>query len=204
MINMQQYRLGERRALGCRGPAPFTSGCRVPRNRVVRASNDPKDSNELRDKFFGNQPDDKKQQAAPGAAPGFGLIDNVNPYVLGRQARQAFDSVWDRISTLGSPTKSYIFDDVMEATMDPEAAPQAGNTTVLVVGATGRVGRIVLRKLLLRGYKVRALVRPKGSMSLTDPVPGIPTAVDVVFGDVGDQKACQKAIKGVDKVGWGL
>ena len=38
-------------------------------------------------------------------------------------------------------------------------APQAGNTQVLVVGATGRVGRILVRKLLLRGYKVRAFVR---------------------------------------------
>ena len=30
---------------------------------------------------------------------------------------------------------------------------------MLVVGATGRVGRILVRKLLLRGYKVRAFVR---------------------------------------------
>ena len=41
-----------------------------------------------------------------------------------------------------------------------DVAPSASNSTrVLVVGATGRVGRIVVRKLLLRGYTVRALVR---------------------------------------------
>ncbi len=32
---------------------------------------------------------------------------------------------------------------------------QASFTTVLVCGATGRVGRVLVRKLLLRGYKVR-------------------------------------------------
>lgn len=33
--------------------------------------------------------------------------------------------------------------------------PDAAFTTVLVAGATGRVGRILVRKLLLRGYTVK-------------------------------------------------
>lgn len=33
-------------------------------------------------------------------------------------------------------------------------SPDAPSTTVLVTGATGRVGRVLVRKLLLRGYKV--------------------------------------------------
>jgi hypothetical protein len=33
-------------------------------------------------------------------------------------------------------------------------SPKAPSTTVLVSGATGRVGRVLVRKLLLRGYKV--------------------------------------------------
>ena len=35
-------------------------------------------------------------------------------------------------------------------------SPDAASTTVLVAGATGRVGRVLVRKLLLRGYKVGA------------------------------------------------
>ncbi len=35
-------------------------------------------------------------------------------------------------------------------------SPDAPSTTVLVTGATGRVGRVLVRKLLLRGYKVGA------------------------------------------------
>jgi hypothetical protein len=33
--------------------------------------------------------------------------------------------------------------------------PGAQDTTVLVVGATSRIGRIVVRKLMLRGYNVK-------------------------------------------------
>jgi short-subunit dehydrogenase len=33
--------------------------------------------------------------------------------------------------------------------------PDAAFTTVLVAGATGKVGRILVRKLLLRGYTVK-------------------------------------------------
>lgn len=73
--------------------------------------------------------------------------------------------------------------------------PQAKFTTVLVVGVTGRVGRVLVRKLLLRGYTVRALVRSADMEVLT----GIPRAVEVVAGDVGDADACKRAIKGCNK-----
>jgi hypothetical protein len=100
---------------------------------------------ELRSKFFSNV------SGTPASSP----VDSVNPYVLGRQARKAFDEVWSQLSNLGSPTKSFIIDDVLEPGRDSDfEAPQAAYTTVLVVGATGRVGRILTRKLLLRGYKV--------------------------------------------------
>lgn len=69
------------------------------------------------------------------------------------------------------------------------------------------MGRILVRKLLLRGYKVRALVRRKpgrgegGANSGTgEVVEGIPAAVKVVFGDVGDMRDCQEAVRGADKV----
>ncbi len=74
-------------------------------------------------------------------------------------------------------------------------APQAPNTTVLVAGATGRVGRILVRKLLLRGYRVRALVRGKEGVE-----DSLPQSVQLVFGDLADYAACRKAVEGVDKV----
>ncbi len=63
-------------------------------------------------------------------------------------------AVWGKLTSITSPTKSYVFDDVLESSMDDDWAPKADAATVLVVGATGRVGRILVRKLLLRGYKV--------------------------------------------------
>ncbi|KAI3787924.1 hypothetical protein L2E82_00440 [Cichorium intybus] len=62
------------------------------------------------------------------------------------------------------------------------AIPGAQNTTVLVVGATSRVGRIVVRKLMLMGYSVKALVRNADE----EVVAMLPTSVKIVIGDVGD------------------
>ncbi len=70
---------------------------------------------------------------------------------------QAFDSVWAQFQKLSSPTKStgLTMDDFNMAGPSEFSSPQASYTTVLVCGATGRVGRVLVRKLLLRGYKVR-------------------------------------------------
>ena len=100
--------------------------------------------------------------------------------------------------------------------------PEAANTRVAVIGATGRVGRVLVRKLLLRGYKVTALVRPPAGMppastsspaddasssssfsstaSLEPSSVGLPDAVRVVWGDVGDYAALRRAVDGADKV----
>lgn len=47
---------------------------------------------------------------------------------------------------------SRIYDD-FQSPAEEFTSPTAQDTTVLVAGATGRVGRILVRKLLLRGYK---------------------------------------------------
>jgi uncharacterized protein YbjT (DUF2867 family) len=56
------------------------------------------------------------------------------------------------------------------------------------------VGRILTRKLLLRGYKVKALVRKRDGAEV------VPEAVELVEGDVGDNRDVQAAMRGVDKV----
>lgn len=68
--------------------------------------------------------------------------------------------------------------------------------TVLVVGATGEVGRIIVRKLLLRGYKVRVLVRDLFSSTLDL----LGTGCGYVMGDVNDMNTLLEAVSGVDKV----
>jgi len=165
---------------------------------VVRNSADqdpmPEDLSKLKSKFF-------KDAAQPSSQQGGGeLIDNVNPYTLGRQARKAFDEVWSQLSNLASPTKSFVIDDTMEPNRDVEfVVPQAAYTTVLVVGATGRVGRVLTRKLLLRGYKVKALVRRRDGKARNE-IEGLPSAVEVVEGDLGDVNSCQDAVRGVNKI----
>jgi hypothetical protein len=93
-------------------------------------------------------------------------LDDVNPVGLGRRSRQIFDEVWRKFSGLGQISRTIRTDDVealdallvREGPMCEFAIPGAQNTTVLVVGATSRIGRIVVRKLMLRGYSVKVLL----------------------------------------------
>ncbi|KAG1670564.1 hypothetical protein FOA52_012136 [Chlamydomonas sp. UWO 241] len=132
-------------------------------------------------------------------------VDSVNPYQLGAKARRAFDDVWRSVSSLGAPglSRGVGSEELLELDTlghgSEVEVPQAAYTTVLVVGATGRVGRILTRKLLLRGYKVRALVRRDAEGGGAGGV-GVPAAVKLVFGDVGETRDCQEAVKGVDKI----
>ncbi|XP_021904223.1 uncharacterized protein ycf39 [Carica papaya] len=76
------------------------------------------------------------------------------------------------------------------------AIPGAQNTTVLVVGATSRIGRIVVRKLMLRGYSVKALVREADEQVLDM----LPRSVEVVIGDVGEPSTLKAAVEGCNKI----
>jgi hypothetical protein len=161
----------------------------------------PEDLENLRQKYFTSG--DAQQPSPSGQEQGEAgvgeRIDAINPYSLGRKARSVFDATWKQLAQLGSPTKSsFIIDDILEpgAALDFQA-PQAAYTTVLIIGATGRVGRILTRKLLLRGYKVKALVRKREGRQDID---SIPAAVEIVEGDVGVMRDAQAAVRGVNKV----
>lgn len=90
-------------------------------------------------------------------------LEDVNPVGLGRKSRQIFDEVWRKFSGLGQISRTTRADDqdtldallIREGPMCEFAIPGAQNTTVLVVGATSRIGRLVVRKLMLRGYTVK-------------------------------------------------
>ena len=71
---------------------------------------------------------------------------------------EALPDFWRRAASLIAPLRR------LAARTGEE--PLAASRQVLVVGATGRIGRIVVRKLLLRGYSVRALVRGTSAEAL--------------------------------------
>ncbi|KAM7476189.1 hypothetical protein LguiB_023432 [Lonicera macranthoides] len=129
-------------------------------------------------------------------------LDEVNPVGLGRRSRQIFDEVWRKFSGLGQISRTSRTDDESSlliregGPMCEFAIPGAQNTTVLVVGATSRVGRIVVRKLMLRGYTVKALVR-KTDQEVVDM---LPTSVEMVSGDVGDPYSLKAAVDGCNKI----
>ncbi|PON91182.1 Hopanoid-associated sugar epimerase [Trema orientale] len=131
-------------------------------------------------------------------------LEDVNPVGLGRRSRQLFDEVWRKFSGLGQISSTSRADQrealdallVREGPMCEFAIPGAQNTTVLVIGPTSRIGRIVVRKLMLRGYSVKALVR-KADEQVVDM---LPRSVEVAVGDVGDPSTLMAAVEGCNKI----
>ena len=70
---------------------------------------------------------------------------------------------------------------------------KTGPLKVLVLGATGGTGRLIVEQALARGYEVSALVRsPEKAKSLK--------GAKLIIGDVRDEKALREALKGQDAV----
>ncbi|KAG5016467.1 hypothetical protein AAZX31_08G222800 [Glycine max] len=173
---------------------------------VVRAGGRPpqnmgKDEDEKQQQRVIQQQQQQEQQAPPPVSLS---LDDVNPVGLGRRSRQLFDEVWRKFSGLGQISRTIRSDDqealdallVREGPMCEFAIPGAQNTTVLVVGATSRIGRIVVRKLMLRGYAVKALVRRADQEVLEL----LPRSVEIVIGDVGDPATVKAAVEGCNKI----
>jgi uncharacterized protein YbjT (DUF2867 family) len=66
--------------------------------------------------------------------------------------------------------------------------------TVLVVGATGSIGRHAVAESLRRGHRTRALVRDAGRAS------SIPADAEIVVGDLTDAATLADAVEGVDGI----
>ncbi|GMH29281.1 hypothetical protein Nepgr_031124 [Nepenthes gracilis] len=146
----------------------------------------------------------QEEQQLPSlqSVPMIRRLDEVNPVGLGRKSRQLFDEVWRKFSGLGQISRTNLLDDTILIQEEVRAPfceftiPGAQNTTVLVVGATSRIGRIVVRKLMLRGYTVKALVR-RVDQEVKDM---LPTSVEMVVGDVGDPVTLKAAVEGCSKI----
>jgi uncharacterized protein YbjT (DUF2867 family) len=66
--------------------------------------------------------------------------------------------------------------------------------TVLVIGSTGSIGRLVVEEAAHAGYRVRALVRSP------DRAKGLPAGVQAVVGDVTHPESLSDAVQDVDAV----
>ena len=67
-------------------------------------------------------------------------------------------------------------------------------TTVLVVGATGSIGRLVTEESVRQGYTTRALVRDEAKRRDLDP------KAQIVVGDLTDAATLAAAVDGIDAV----
>jgi uncharacterized protein YbjT (DUF2867 family) len=67
-------------------------------------------------------------------------------------------------------------------------------TTLLVVGATGSIGRLVVEEAIRYGYATRALVRDPGKARR------LPPETDVIVGDVTRPETLSPAVDGADAV----
>lgn len=65
---------------------------------------------------------------------------------------------------------------------------------VLVVGATGSIGRLVVEEAVREGHEVRALVRDRGKSSR------LPAGAEVIVGDVTRPETLPRAVEGVDAI----
>ena len=66
--------------------------------------------------------------------------------------------------------------------------------TILVVGATGSIGRLVVEEAIRQGHAVRALVRSK------DKARRLPAQARLCFGDVAHPETLREAVDGVDGI----
>ncbi|XP_010927120.1 protein HIGH CHLOROPHYLL FLUORESCENCE PHENOTYPE 173, chloroplastic [Elaeis guineensis] len=151
----------------------------------------------------GDAPTSSSKQQQQQQGPSVSLtLEDVNPVGLGRRSRQIFDEVWRKFSGLGQISRTPTADDrlldavLIRGPMCEFTIPGAQDTTVLVVGATSRIGRIVVRKLMLRGYKVKALVR-KADPEVLDT---LPRSVAIAVGDVGEPSTLKAAVEGCNKI----
>ena len=180
-------------------------------NVIVHAAKDDKTTNEGDDEFTVAGTAKRvrdAQKAAQGKSmdePSETSLNDLNPLNLGKKSRQFVDGVFKAVSGLTQFTRAPSMDETKyENLYDADLLsgeglteftnPNARFTTVLVVGAAGRVGRVLVRKLLLRGYTVKALVRNQSDAE------NLPTAVDVHVGDVSDEQVMESAMVGVNKV----
>jgi hypothetical protein len=154
--------------------------------------------------------DEKKKDESAAESKKNNLLDNLNPFEAGQNIRKTLGG----LTTLGTgrlseeTRRKYYLDErflegdsnalfsernpFLERMEQDDYVPE-----VLVVGATGEVGRLVVRRLLLEGrFRVRVLVRDLYSHTLNL----LGTGVTYCQGDLGNMESLEYALTDVDKI----
>lgn len=136
------------------------------------------------------------------------LLGKLNPFQAGQSLRQTLGTLTSLGSGLNQETKQkyYLDDRFLESSggmlseRNPYLERQENNNyvpEVLVIGATGEIGRLVVRRLLLDGrFRVRVLVRDLYSQTLNL----LGTGVTYCQGDLGNMESLEYALTDVDKI----
>ena len=137
-----------------------------------------------------------------------GLLDKLNPFQAGKSLRQTLGTLTSLGAGLDEETrqKYYLDDRFLETSggilseRNPFLERQENNKyapEVLVIGATGEIGRMVVRRLLLEGrFRVRVLVRDLYSQTLNL----LGTGVTYCQGDLSNMESLEYAVTDVDKI----
>jgi hypothetical protein len=146
----------------------------------------------------------KKDESSPK-----NLMDNLNPFQVGQNVRKTLDELTTLGTGLPSETRQKYYLDERFLEGDSNALFSEHNPflermqqddyvpEVLVIGATGEVGTLVVRKLLLEGrFRVRVLVRDLYSHTLNL----LGTGVTYCQGDLGNMESLEYALTDVDKI----
>ena len=142
-----------------------------------------------------------------------GLLGKLNPFQAGQNLRQ---SIGRQITSLGGVGAGLSQETKQKYFLDDRLLERGGSgilternpylerlerddfvPEVLVIGATGEVGRLVVRRLLLEGrFRVRVLVRDLYSQTLNL----LGTGVTYCQGELGDMESLEYALTDVDKI----
>ena len=141
--------------------------------------------------------DSNPQPQAPAQKQAGNLVGTLQntPFRLGHEARAWTNKMLGILSSPASGKgRRIVLDD---AVLDE--LPGTG-TSILVVGADTPVGKVLLRKLLLRGYTVRVLLSPQGADSAQRLDLPDTSKVDMVIGELNSHQDLMKSCSGMQKV----
>lgn len=150
----------------------------------------------------------KRKEKESSKSSGGGILDKLNPFQAGQNLRQTLGTLTTLGTGLDQETKQkyYLDDRFLESgggvlsERNPYLDRLENNNyvpEVLVIGATGEVGRLVVRRLLLEGrFRVRVLVRDLYSQTLNL----LGTGVTYCQGDLGNVESLEYALTDVDKI----
>jgi uncharacterized protein YbjT (DUF2867 family) len=132
------------------------------------------------------------------------LLDQINPFKAGQSLRDAIVRGADEVlrqskfylSSNVDGSSSLAYDDLYDVTNAAVAGDTAYVPEVLVVGATGATGQLVVRQLLLRQCRVRVLVRDLYTATLNK----LGTSVTYCQGDLLKPDTLEYATTDVDKI----